>query len=524
MPSIPKNLGDIKTLKARYKKAMTDNSLWESTLRDCYDYCLPNRNLFNYDQPGQKKMDHIYDSTAIDSIQVGASKLQENIAPIWRDWAKLEPSGEVKRLQGFKEAENEITKNLEEITEITFEYIHNSNFSTQFYEAVLDLMIGTGTLRCDEDLDDPNQPINFTAIPQMLVGFEEGPKGTIETHWRRVKMKARNIKREYVGFEASQAVNKIIDKSPNEEVELIEGLVFDPKDKVYHGIVWVDGEERLSWHEDYQDSSPFITSRYTKVSGEKRGRGPALWALPDIKTLNKIKEFSLQKAAIDLAGIYTGVDDGQTNPYNMTISPGVVIPVASNNNQNPTLARLDTNQRLDLVLFEVESLQNNIRRAFFNDLRDPDSPVRSATEIAIEARELAKRVGSAFGRLQTELLVPILNRVMWILKRRGIIQPVKIDGREVAVKFTSPLAQAQDAEDLLAVQQAVEFTLNTAGPEALKMAYKTEDFGTFAAKKVGMSQELVRSPAEKAKVIEAGAAMAKQEMEQGGMGRAQPTQ
>jgi len=143
--------------------------------------------------------------------------------------------------------------------------------------------------------------------------------------------------------------------------------------------------------------------------------------------------------------------------------------------------------------------------AMFNDLRDPAGPVRSATEVAIESRELAKRIGSAFGRLQTEILIPILKRVVAILTRRGLIVPIELDGRDVRVKFTSPLARAQDGEDLLAVQQAVQFVLGTSGPEQVLMAYKTEDFGTWAAEKTGMPSELVRSEVEKQQIIQAGA-------------------
>ena len=83
--------------------------------------------------------------------------------------------------------------------------------------------------------------------------------------------------------------------------------------------------------------------------------------------------------------------------------------------------------------------------------------------------------------------------------------PIELDGRDVRVKFTSPLARAQDGEDLLAVQQAVQFVLGTSGPEQVLMAYKTEDFGTWAAEKTGMPSELVRSEVEKQQIIQAGA-------------------
>ena len=144
--------------------------------------------------------------------------------------------------------------------------------------------------------------------------------------------------------------------------------------------------------------------------------------------------------------------------------------------------------------------------------------------IEIPSRELAKRIGSAFGRLQTEVLVPILKRVHWILKRRGLVDPIVIGGKEVSIKFTSPLARSQDAEDLIAVQQAIEFTLNTAGPDQVQMSFKTEDLGTWAGQKTGMPQELIRSAAEKEQVIKAGAAAAQAQAEQGQAPEAQPPQ
>jgi hypothetical protein len=86
-----------------------------------------------------------------------------------------------------------------------------------------------------------------------------------------------------------------------------------------------------------------------------------------------------------------------------------------------------------------------------------------------------------------------------------LIVPIELDGRDVKVKFTSPLARAQDGEDLMAVQQAVQFVLGTSGPEQVQIAYKIEDFGTWAAEKTGMPSELVRSDMDKQRIAQAGA-------------------
>jgi hypothetical protein len=148
-------------------------------------------------------------------------------------------------------------------------------------------------------------------------------------------------------------------------------------------------------------------------------------------------------------------------------------------------------------------MQLNIRRTLFNDLRDPAGPVRSATEIAIDSRELAQRMGSAFGRLQTEVLEPILNRVISILRKLGKIPDIQVDGRQVTIKFTSPLSRAQDTDDLLAVQQAVQFVQETAGPEAAMVSFNIDKFAEFAADKTGMDQTLVKSEIERQKTQQA---------------------
>ena len=52
-------------------------------------------------------------------------------------------------------------------------------------------------------------PLVFNAIPQKGIAFEEGPYGSIETHWRRFNVKARNLKRQWRGFKPSESVSSL---------------------------------------------------------------------------------------------------------------------------------------------------------------------------------------------------------------------------------------------------------------------------------------------------------------------------
>jgi hypothetical protein len=480
------------SIAKRASAAIGRDSAWRDVLQDAYDYFLPNREVLNYYAPGQKKMDQIFDSTAVSSTKEFANKMQANLTPIWRNWATFEITSEVEN-ELVKQGQdvNAIRAELQTVSRVVFDYINHSNFATQINEAYLDLCIGTATMMVNES-DDPNKLIEFQTVPQVDIGFEVGPNGNVEHAFKKIEVLNRNIERQFVGIELPQDLKETIRDAPDAKTPFTHCMIFDGESRSYWSLLIPSGREIFVWAQEYDEFGPWVIGRWAVIAGEVRGRGPALDVLPDVKSLNKIKEFSLRKAAIDLSGIWTAVDDGVTNPYTIRIMPGIVIPVGTNDRTSPSLQRLDTTNDLQLTQFLVPDLQNNIRRTLFNDLRDPTGPVRSATEIAMDSRELAQRMGSAFGRLQTEILEPILNRVISILKKHGKIPDIKVDGKLVTIKFTSPLSRAQDTDDLLAVQQAVEFVQMTTGPENSQIMFDIDKFGEFAADKTGMDARLVR--------------------------------
>jgi len=262
-------------------------------------------------------------------------------------------------------------------------------------------------------------------------------------------------------------------------------------------------------------SNPFICFRWAKCAGEVYGRGPLINALSAIKTCNLTIELILENAQMAISGVYQIDDDGVLNPDTIQLVPGSIIPKAMG---SAGLQPIQAAGNFDVAQLVLGDMRLNIKRALYNDmLGDPNKTPATATEVAERMADLSRRMGSAFGRLQTEVLIPIIKRVAFILTRRGIIAPLQLDGREIAIKFTSPLANAQDGEDILNVQQAVQFVLQNAGPDQAKIGFKLEDFGTWVAAKTGMPSELVRTEAEKKQIIQAGA-----EAAQAGMPPAQP--
>jgi hypothetical protein len=90
-----------------------------------------------------------------------------------------------------------------------------------------------------------------------------------------------------------------------------------------------------------------------------------------------------------------------------------------------------------------------IKKAFFVDLflMLVQSPNMTATEVIERTNEKMFVLGPVLGRLQSELLNPIIYRTFNILLRKGLLPPVPeaLQGQEWDVVYVSPLAKAQRA-------------------------------------------------------------------------------
>ena len=246
-------------------------------------------------------------------------------------------------------------------------------------------------------------------------------------------------------------------------------------------------------------SNPFICFRWSKCAGEVYGRGPLINALSSIKTTNLTIELILENAQMSISGIYQMEDDGVINPDTINLVPGTIIPKAMG---SAGLQPIQAAGRFDVAQLVLGDMRNNIKRALYNDmLGDPNKTPASATEIAERMADLSRRIGSAFGRLQAELVQPVLQRVIYILKKQGRIEVPTVNGREIKVKSVSPLAQAQANQDITAISRFLELTQGAFGPETLQLLVNSEETAAYLAKKFGVPDNLIRDEAQRKEIV-----------------------
>lgn len=485
---LPKGMA-FNEIAARKKDADEIKSHWTGHMEEGYRFAVPSRNTFYNQTPGEKKNLDIFDATAVLGVPQFATKMQASLLPPWREFTQLVFGPDVPKTT----RENSRSKLLlAEQTDTLFSHVNHSNMPTQVHESFQDLAIGTG---CYDLLAGKlgQKALRFNAIPIPELSLEEGPDSTIETSYRSMMPRGRNIGRLWPGAVLTGDLERQVRENPNGKYEFCEAVIFDPDMERWEGAVTHAKTKSVIWRATW-NTNPRIVFRWSVTPGEIWGRGPILQVLPDIKTANKVVEFILRNAALQVAGMWTATADSGLNAFNFRIVPGGVTSVMSNSRDNPTIRALERSGDLALGFEVLEQLQKTIKRALFQHLREPDDSVISATQFAIEDRELVNQAGSSFGRLQTEVVEATTVRAVDILGQRGAMAQMRIDGRLLTLKHLSPLARAQDMDDLLTLQRTLEIT-----PEAsVAIGIKIEDLGSWVAEKTGLDPRLIRDPQEKA--------------------------
>jgi hypothetical protein len=491
----------------RHDIAMRKKDDFRDLYDEAYEFALPQRNLYDGYWEGKvggsKKMARVFDSTAINSTQRFANRLQSGIFPPQRSWCRLEPGPDIP-----EDRKNEAQAALDVYTDKLFATLKQSNFDIAMGEFLLDLAVGTAVMIVQPG--DDVSPINFVPVPQYLVSFEEGANGQVDNVYRRMRIKGESIQQQWKDAKIDPELQKKIDDKPTDDVELVEATVFDYRSGKY-GYYVIHKESKTEVVYRVMPYSPWVVARYMKVAGEIYGRGPLITALPDIKTLNKTLELLLKNASLAIAGVYTAADDGVLNPNTVKIIPGAIIPVARNGGpQGEALKALPRSGDFNVSQIVINNLQMSIKRILLDESLPPDNmSARSATEVVERMKELSQNLGSAFGRLINETMIPLVTKTLEVMDSRGLVDlPLKVNGLEVRITPVAPLAMAQSMDEVNKVLQFAQIAQG-AGPEG-QMSLKVGEMLDYIGEKLGIPAKLRTSPAERAQRMQDMAQMAQQ--------------
>jgi hypothetical protein len=296
-------------------------------------------------------------------------------------------------------------------------------------------------------------------------------------------------------------VKKDLEKDPYKEYSIIHAAYprLESKGRAKKNkpiaSVYYTADTRQLLSESGFDEFPFMVTRFVKDSVSTYGRSPAMNALPDTKMLNKMSETTIRAAQKQIDPPLMVPDDGFMLPVRTT--PGALNFYRSGTRDRLEPLQIGANNPLGLNM--EEQRRNAIRQAFYVDqLLMSNGPAMTATEVLQRNEEKMRLLGPVLGRLQAELLQPLISRSFALLLRSGLLPPApeELQGQDIDIEYVSPLAKAQKMTDLQSMLRGFEVLLQMQ-QVAPVMDYLDDDkLVQYLVETTGIPARVIRSDTE----------------------------
>lgn len=464
-------------LVKRKNKLKAQRGTWESHWQDLTNFVLPNESDFNLNRSkGDKRTTLVYDSTGIHANEMLAAGLHGMLTNPASNWFSLRVKDSMDNFADNAEAKQW----LEETTNVILAELSAPDvaFPSHIHEYYLSLCsIGTACMFVGEPTT--REGISFRSIHIDEIFIAENADGIVDTVFRTFKMTVRQIVQKWGEKSLSPRIQKMYEKKEfDKEVELFHCVY--PRDDVDKGkkaatmlpvaSVYIDEKEKHVLAEGGFDEMPYMVGRWSKTVGEVFGRSPAMTALPDIKMLQEIMKTTIKAAQKIVDPPLLVPDDGVLGPVR-TIPGGLNYYRASS---GARIEPLMTGGNIGLSYEMMNDLRDRIRTTFFLDqLQFQGAPRMTATEVVERTERTLRLLGPTLGRLQSEFLGPMIERIYGVLSRAGRLPepPESISELELKIEYVSPLARAQRQTETQGIMRTLEFVGPIAGmdPQAAQI-------------------------------------------------------
>ena len=481
-----------KNLLKRYDRLKSQRQNWESHWQEVADYMQPRKaDVTKQRARGDKRMEQVFDSSPIQAVELLSASLHGMLTNPSTPWFTLR----------FKDEdidnEDEAKLWLEEATASMYTAFNRSNFQQEIFELYHDLItFGTAAMYVEEDDEDL---LKFSTKHIAEIFIAEDDKGRIDTVYRKFTLSARALVQKF-GNKVSQNIKVMSEKDPYQDVDILHCVYpradFNPKLKDQENMPFESVYLEMGSGDELSVSGfkefPYVVPRYLKASHEIYGRSPAMTALPDVKMLNEMSKTTIKAAQKQVDPPLLVPDDGFLLPVRTV--PGGLNFYRSGTRDRIEPLNIGANNPLGLNM--EEQRRDSIRAVFYvNQLMMQDGPQMTATEVIQRNEEKMRLLGPVLGRLQSELLKPLIDRVFAILLRNNILPqaPEFLSGREIEIEYVSPLAKAQKSSELQSIMRAIEILGSLANVAPVFDYVNFDNLVKHLVEIVGVPQKILKS-------------------------------
>lgn len=464
------------TLTQNYRRRHTElrdeivNEGWLAMYKDLSEYMMPRRGQYlsgdeRDTRSGARKESKIINGSAHDALRIIAAGLQSGLTSPARPWFKLGlPDADLMEYGPVRDWAYKVRERMLYV-------LARSNFYGAMHGQYGELaLFGTSAMMIEEDFRTVLRCRPFT-IGEFMLACDSQYR--VNTLYRQFSASARQLVDEFGKDKVSEAVVEAVKNgSLGRRFEIVHLIQpngqFDPNKRNVDGKSYESAYFELKADPDKllrragYDGLPFAASRWDVTGVSVYGNSPGMTALGDAKMLQKMEEKKLK--ALDKM-----VDPPMNAPASMKNKGGTIISGGVNyidvaQGQQGFTPTYTVNPDFQKIAFEIDRVEQRIRRFFFNDLFMAvlqEDKKMTATEVAKRHEEKLVVLGPVIERLQSEVLDNIIDRTFEIMMRQDMIPPPppEIAGMPLKVEYIGLLSQAQKMVGTTAIESVANFAV-----------------------------------------------------------------
>jgi hypothetical protein len=402
----------------------------------------------------------IFDSTAVMAHQLLASSLHGGLTNPAVKWFDLQW-----REQNLRDDYSAQTW-LEACGKKVYDALQDSNFNLEVNETYRDLTaFGTSVLIQEPKVDftEEWQGLQFTSIPLKESYFEPDAEGGARTVYRLLNWRASKFVDKFGYDKCTERIQKLYDSNTDEAVEVVfcvfprddkkgqKDQLLTPENRPY-GWIYMERNGGGVLAEGGYYEMPAYVSRWLTTSQSMWGNSPAMVALADVITLNKLTELNLN--AMEKVVDPTIMTKARNIIGQLRLGAGDINTVRDVTQTVP----FESRARFDVTQGQINDLQIAINGYFFIDkLELRESPAMTATEVQVRYELMQRTMSAPMSRIKTDMLDPMISRTFNILMRAGQLPPmpesVKLTNPDFDIEYVGPMSRSQRFDQSASIER-----------------------------------------------------------------------
>jgi len=432
-----------------------ERGTWDVHFQEITDHILPRKNTITSEKyPGTKRTFQLLDNVGIHSNELLAGALHSMLTNPDSFWFEF-TTGDI-----AMDNHDDVRPWLQAAQRTTHNVINNSNFQTEVHELYIDLgALGTAAQLIEEDQEDV---VRFSTKFIKEYYIRENSRGVVAEIIREWDSTPTKLVEEFGVAVLPERIQKMYEKGDDAKVKCIHAVyskVSAGEEKpgpMPYVSQYILPEYDHEVHVGQFSTFPYVVPRFSKASGEVYGRSPGMTALPEMKILNKMNETMLRGAQKMVDPPIQMPDDGFVLPIVTTPSGINYYRAGSQDRIQPLFATTN----VEFGYQAMADRRQRVRDAFYVDQLklQQGGPAMTATEVLQRTEDAMRLLGPLLGRMQSEFLRPMIDRVFNILAKRGLILPAPeiLRGQKLDVRYSSLIAKSQRVNEMQNISRFIQ--------------------------------------------------------------------